>query len=1533
MAFHKPIFSFPPMPAVQPSMPQRNKPRTLHCSTWFFCLLLACALMLMCGRASAQLADDAVQRGAAWLQAQVLASGHLTGEDASPALPAQARFETALTLHTLEHEVPPALLAALEEAAEEAQEQATEYLAYRALAAQLGAGSDDVAIQALLAMQGADGGFGTGEGGASNALDTAWALRALSAGDEAAQALAWLASVQQADGSWALAPEGDACTTTALVVQALTAYRTHVAPRAALAKARAWLLGQQAAWESAACTAHALLAVLPGLDSAAAVQGAVDALRHEQGVDGSWSGDPWLTALVLRALHLAAQPATNPDLASISGQVIDEEMVPIAGALVRLEEAGQQTSTDTEGRFAFTGVVQGSEQLLMQAEGYLGIAMGITVYAGQALELGTIAMQPRISASSSEAVLAGIASFSEDGGATWQRAADATVSVGALSTKTNAQGEYTLSGVPLGVATVRAAYANYPSIVASFTARAGQQIRFDPQFVRNTASSTLTVSVSSLQSAAPLEGASVVLNGIQRQTDAEGKVYFSEGVSGGENVVNVSAPGHETRIITFSIEGQQHVKLPVTLAEATSLPPDRVVLEGTVTDAATALPLSGASVRVLGTGHEAVTDERGRYSFDAGSAGSHKVLIEKAGYQRHAQTLKLASGVLHQFDVPLAAVPSAGQPTRMLLLVTDAATHQAVAGASISMSGSNPHEEQTDAAGEASFTGLNSGATQFQVTAPGYDAAVFFIDVQAGQNYRVPVELRATAPADMQKIYGTVLDAQSRRPINGARVTLAGVESGQVTTDAQGHYEIAGVAPGVWGLSAGAQGYKRNSRNITIQGNTQTDIALAPDKDNQLAEQNLRTVVAGHANGTNAAAGYLFIFGIPGTSGSVVSNDKGVNDDFTIDASGVAEIMVPSSQFLNQSGTISEKSLFIYASNPVSASFLNREIYSTDISYLLDTSALGNEYRIVGWEHAFGMLQFSLTALEDGTVATVTPASPLSTGQVAGESFNVELQKGQSVLYTSTSGNDLTGSLIVANKPLAVFSGAQCSNVPQGFTACDHLFTQLPPVQHWAREYIVAETANTGNAGNLVRIIAHTDGTQIRLNGDTTIVLNAGQFHEILSAGDLHIETSHPVLVAQFLKGYSQTGFGDPAFSFIAGIHQTLKDYVFTAPVNLASYEQNFLNLTVPDSALNSLELNGASVDTSNFRSVPGTGYSTGRVEIEPGVGRMTANQKFLVTISGFTRHDSYHTIIGANYSAGASAPELAVVALAVATDQPSYPEHSPVRLSAQVDNKGADTASLQLVLRINDAQGFEVARFEHSLGILAADASVLHEQPWNTVTQLAGNYTLVGQVLDENGSTVAAASTPFASTAGSSTTGGDTLQGALSVATDKAEYQSGDLVQLNTLARNLTTNAIIDAARVHLRVFDPNGKAVFEHEHTIGQMSPGALRELDARQPLRDALLGAYTVQATLHGRLPGQQKLWQKLLKVQPAETGLAHASASYRVVAAPKTPLPSSSGATPASVPASSPASLALLALAVAGAAGRARSKQQNNKGKRS
>ncbi|WP_157667650.1 IgGFc-binding protein [Comamonas serinivorans] len=400
-------------------------------------------------------------------------------------------------------------------------------------------------------------------------------------------------------------------------------------------------------------------------------------------------------------------------------------------------------------------------------------------------------------------------------------------------------------------------------------------------------------------------------------------------------------------------------------------------------------------------------------------------------------------------------------------------------------------------------------------------------------------------------------------------------------------------------------------------------------------------IAVGHPNYTSAAVGHLFIFGASGATGTVTSKDGVFNQTFTVDASGVAEVTVPSSQFLDPSNTVLGKALLVQSASPISGYFLNREIYTTDMSYLLDLPALGTEYRVMGWENSVaGSLQMSLTATQDGTTATITPANDLSSGQLAGVPFTVSLNAGESVIYNAPTGNDLTGSRITANKPLAVFSGSGCANVPVGVFACDHLFTQLPPVNRWSRNYVVPETANTGAAGNLVRILAATNGTQVTVNGTVVATLNAGEFHQIDTAHDLHITANNPVLVGQFLKGVGATGFGDPAFTFIGGMDQTLSSYAFTAPTSLSPYDENFLNLAVPTTALASLQLNGVAVDTSAFTPVGTSGYSAGRVAIATGPGRIQASAPFLATIAGFTSADSYLTIIGTSYSSGASNPD-----------------------------------------------------------------------------------------------------------------------------------------------------------------------------------------------------------------------------------------------------------------------------------------------------
>ena len=51
--------------------------------------------------------------------------------------------------------------------------------------------------------------------------------------------------------------------------------------------------------------------------------------------------------------------------------------------------------------------------------------------------------------------------------------------------------------------------------------------------------------------------------------------------------------------------------------------------------------------------------------------------------------------------------------------------------------------------------------------------------------------------------------------------------------------------------------------------------------------------------------------------------------------------------------------------------------------------------------------------------------------------------------YQMESVNDITGTRITSSKPLSVFSGSECANVPQVVGACDHLVEQVPPTVTW----------------------------------------------------------------------------------------------------------------------------------------------------------------------------------------------------------------------------------------------------------------------------------------------------------------------------------------------------------------------------------------------------------------------------------------------------------------------------------------------------
>ena len=100
-----------------------------------------------------------------------------------------------------------------------------------------------------------------------------------------------------------------------------------------------------------------------------------------------------------------------------------------------------------------------------------------------------------------------------------------------------------------------------------------------------------------------------------------------------------------------------------------------------------------------------------------------------------------------------------------------------------------------------------------------------------------------------------------------------------------------------------------------------------------------------------------------------------------------------------------------------------------------------------------------VVASTDNTHVNVTPSQTASTveGRRSLEKYRevVTVQHRLDTL-TLTSSNDLTGTVIKADKPIAVYSGHEYGNVPVHISSCSHLVEQMPPVRVWGYCYIAS---------------------------------------------------------------------------------------------------------------------------------------------------------------------------------------------------------------------------------------------------------------------------------------------------------------------------------------------------------------------------------------------------------------------------------------------------------------------------------------------
>jgi len=332
-------------------------------------------------------------------------------------------------------------------------------------------------------------------------------------------------------------------------------------------------------------------------------------------------------------------------------------------------------------------------------------------------------------------------------------------------------------------------------------------------------------------------------------------------------------------------------------------------------------------------------------------------------------------------------------------------------------------------------------------------------------------------------------------------------------------------------------------------------------------------------------------------------------------------------------------------------------VATNDASLLIPATALGTRYLAITWSDPGQYSKppyVTVVATHDGTELIVRPTSTIKLAQSpyrapAGEDTRITLQAYETLNLETPSAlgvhTDLTGTSITSlNHPVAVFSGNRCARVPDAGRFCDHIETQLPPLETWGDRFVVTKFTDRGGESDYFRVLAQADATELVFDPPLVApTLLAGGMWQFESKGDFTMTSSKPVLLAQFMAsqnmttppgpfgvsvdcpgGIGGTCQGDPALVLAAPIDQWRGDVIFLVP---DTYEHQFINVAF--NAGTEMVLDGVAVDTSAAKVVGSGDWRSLVIPTSGGYRTLTASRPVAVIVYGYDHNISYA------YSAG----------------------------------------------------------------------------------------------------------------------------------------------------------------------------------------------------------------------------------------------------------------------------------------------------------
>lgn len=372
----------------------------------------------------------------------------------------------------------------------------------------------------------------------------------------------------------------------------------------------------------------------------------------------------------------------------------------------------------------------------------------------------------------------------------------------------------------------------------------------------------------------------------------------------------------------------------------------------------------------------------------------------------------------------------------------------------------------------------------------------------------------------------------------------------------------------------------------------------------------------------------------------------------------------------------SSRGVHVVANAPIVVYVVVRYYKSSDGFLAIPVASLGTEYIIAGtkvdalfravWNYKLPNMTGIVAAFDNTKVSFTLGGNSVTRtagGMTPGQTKEAILMKGDVWMFSTDSDEaELSGSKILATKPVAVVTANQCANIPTGNGWCDYIVEMEIPTMSWGYNLFVP-TVPQRKYSSVIKIFAKEPNTKIFKNGKQIGFLpDAGGVEgrafldmRMIPLGQqpkpVVISGNKPINVVLYNTGSQEDGgppsiTGDPFSLNILPYELFQKDILFCTPgINDGqNFSLNYINLvyesdsfgTVPD------DLEFAKVVDGKFEWVKvkekftgagvvfdykfeGKSFSAKHLELDgDGVYKIRGDKPFAAYSMGFNTYDSY---------------------------------------------------------------------------------------------------------------------------------------------------------------------------------------------------------------------------------------------------------------------------------------------------------------------